>query len=468
MRNAYLTGKIWNVGDIVEANGAVGEVVRKGTNYLSLVTEDGKVHKAWLHDIELDERNYAKEYANYHSRPEQRERNAARLRARRRMEKLGKVKKFDDLDVHHKDNNPLNNEEENLEVTTKKWNRTEPRLRGKELDEEWWETVIAKLSQITHPKGYGKMVRDYAELVRQDKYKEHPNMAADKVARSYRSVNTREFRKYINKLVAKKVLPQELKAEYEMEEAKSPTQKLRDFDKSRTAVGKKPIFKDKGTKFVRMKKKGQMTIMNVPSDEVDKYIKKGYKPVTEEWSFKDFVHQIQEKELTDTELKRREEIAKDLSDDNFKKKYGDRWKEVKMGVATKMAKNEQDDPCWDGYKQIGMKKKDGKKVPNCVPEEFNSWGELIEKAEHDGRSVDLNNPTKGDVKKYKVYVKNDKGNVVKVEFGDPNMEIKRDDPKRRKSFRARHGCDNPGPKWKAKYWSCKFWSSKSVTDLMKG
>ena len=340
MRNAYLTGKIWNVGDIVEANGVVGEVVRKGTNYLSFVTEDGKVHKAWLHDIELDERNYAKEYANYHSRPEQRERNAARLRARRRMEKLGKVKKFDDLDVHHKDNNPLNNEEENLEVTTKKWNRTEPRLRGKELDEEWWETVIAKLSQITHPKGYGKMVRDYAELVRQDKYKEHPNMAADKVARSYRSVNTREFRKYINKLVDKKVLPQELKAEYEMEEAKSPTQKLRDFDKSRTAVGKKPIFKDKGTKFVRMKKKGQMTIMNVPSDEVDKYIKKGYKPVTEEWSFKDFVHQIQEKELTDTELKRREEIAKDLSDDDFKKRYGDRWKEVKMATATKMAKKE--------------------------------------------------------------------------------------------------------------------------------
>ena len=101
-------------------------------------------------------------------------------------------------------------------------------------------------------------------------------------------------------------------------------------------------------------------------------------------------------------------------------------------------------------------------------EKFNSWGELIEKAEYDGRSVNLNNPTKGDSKKYKVYVKNDKGNVVKVEFGDPNMEIKRDDPQNRASFRARHGCDNPGPKWKAKYWSCKFWSAKSVTDLMKG
>lgn len=69
-------------------------------------------------------------------------------------------------------------------------------------------------------------------------------------------------------------------------------------------------------------------------------------------------------------------------------------------------------------------------------------------------------------KKFSVYVKNDKGNVVKVNFGDPNMEIKRDDPARRKSFRARHQCDTkPGPRWKAKYWSCKMWESKkSVTD----
>ncbi len=82
----------------------------------------------------------------------------------------------------------------------------------------------------------------------------------------------------------------------------------------------------------------------------------------------------------------------------------------------------------------------------------------------------LNKPfrTSGGPKKFSVYVKNDKGNVVKVNFGDPNMEIKRDDPKRRKSFRARHNCDNPGPKWKARYWSCKMWSQKSVTKMTKG
>ena len=82
----------------------------------------------------------------------------------------------------------------------------------------------------------------------------------------------------------------------------------------------------------------------------------------------------------------------------------------------------------------------------------------------------LNKPfrTSGGPKKFSVYVKNEKGNVVKVNFGDPNMEIKRDDPARRKNFRARHGCDNPGPKTKAKYWSCKMWSKKSVTKITKG
>lgn len=82
----------------------------------------------------------------------------------------------------------------------------------------------------------------------------------------------------------------------------------------------------------------------------------------------------------------------------------------------------------------------------------------------------LNKPfrTPGGPKKFSVYVKNEKGNVVKVNFGDPNMEIKRDSPERRKSFRARHNCENPGPKTKARYWSCKMWSKKSVTKVTKG
>jgi hypothetical protein len=81
----------------------------------------------------------------------------------------------------------------------------------------------------------------------------------------------------------------------------------------------------------------------------------------------------------------------------------------------------------------------------------------------------LNKPMKGDVKKFKVYVKNEKGNIVKVNFGDKNMSIKRDNPARRKNFRARHSCDdNPGPKTKARYWSCQMWrADKSVGDMLR-
>jgi hypothetical protein len=80
-------------------------------------------------------------------------------------------------------------------------------------------------------------------------------------------------------------------------------------------------------------------------------------------------------------------------------------------------------------------------------------------AEYQGRKVQLGKPfrTPKGPKKMSVYVKNDKGNVVKVNFGDPNMKIKKSDPARRKSFRARHNCDNPGPRWKARYWSCRAW-----------
>lgn len=81
----------------------------------------------------------------------------------------------------------------------------------------------------------------------------------------------------------------------------------------------------------------------------------------------------------------------------------------------------------------------------------------VNEAEYRGRKVKLGKPMRGDVKKFKVYVKNPKGNVVKVNFGDPTMRIKKSNPARRRSFRARHNCDSPGPKHKARYWSCKKW-----------
>ncbi len=135
--------------------------------------------------------------------------------------------------------------------------------------------------------------------------------------------------------------------------------------------------------------------------------------------------------------------------------------------------------CWVGYKQIGMKDKGGKKVPNCVKEEVELYYEengkgygytfefitdkSLQEAEYQGRKVKLNKIMQGDQKKFKVYVKNPKGNVVKVNFGQGGkakggtMRIRKSNPGARKSFRARHNCDNPGPKHKARYWACRTW-----------
>ena len=135
--------------------------------------------------------------------------------------------------------------------------------------------------------------------------------------------------------------------------------------------------------------------------------------------------------------------------------------------------------CWVGYKQIGMKDKGGKKVPNCVKEEVDIYYEengkgygytfefitdkSLQEAEYQGRKVKLNKIMQGDAKKFKVYVKNPKGNVVKVNFGQGGdakggtMRIRKSNPKARANFRARHNCDNPGPKHKARYWACRTW-----------
>jgi hypothetical protein len=197
---------------------------------------------------------------------------------------------------------------------------------------------------------------------------------------------------------------------------------------------------------------------------------------------------------------------------NYKEKGGG-WRTCKESVES----NGLCEDCWDGYKSVGGKiGKDGKMVPNCVPKKENimklkkemnhdvtdhperrdkdgeiNYGRVepleydvdnyddhvdfiefmreytkqlneagcgcVYEAEYQGRSVKLGKPMQGDVKKFKVYVRNGQGNVVKVNFGDPNMRIKKSNPERRKSFRARHNCDNPGPRWKARYWSCRKW-----------
>jgi len=112
---------------------------------------------------------------------------------------------------------------------------------------------------------------------------------------------------------------------------------------------------------------------------------------------------------------------------------------IKKGVTKPVDKTDYDKPTYQRKKEKEEEKED------------------LDEAEYQGRKVPLGKPMAGDVKKSKVYVKGPKGNVVKVNFGDKNMRIKKNIPGRRKNFRARHNCDNPGPRWKARYWSCRAW-----------
>ena len=340
LRDAYLVGQIWNVGDIVEANDIRGEVIRKGANYLSYVDEDNKVHKAWLHDIileditkrdldqiekyadklfgavgidveftrhfmdrvndarnktpittselvrlfkqsfkkygkkiaklgpdaeavikdmktdinmpfvldlkggeleliaktvmrkkdfktsgpklafeELSERNYRKEYDNYQGTPEQIARRSSRNKARRVMGDKTKI----GMDVGHKDNDPMNNDPENLRNEDPSKNRREPRLREKEEIDElsssigWLNTAAAKISQITHPKGWDKIMKTYIDGMEDAEHRKHPSNWAADVSRMYKGVDARTLIKYINTLVSKGKIPKELKAEYQIE-----------------------------------------------------------------------------------------------------------------------------------------------------------------------------------------------------------------------------------------------------------
>ena len=667
LRDLYLTGKLWNVGDIVEAHGHEGKVINKGTNYLTFVSEDGKVHKTWLHDIV--ERDYKKEYENYQGTPEQIARRSSRNKARRLMgDKAVKGK-----DVGHKDNNPLNNDPSNLKMEDPSVNRREPRLRNevkqdKDIkDREGTQPAkyyakdtegdtMAKSTKQARARHFDKKKSgpapgDASATTKPSKHtKKFKQMFGEKPideARAKQAVNSRgkvqklvtahglKFKGKVYKEIDMELVkinnstemvtfniihPKEIfgnetnisfkalkrgpfmatdtskinevlgkdadMGDYikDFEKSDSPQFKGKSKEKRKEMAIAAYLSKNEELEFYQLDEKieGLVTkakksgmpygILKKVYDRGMAAYKTGHRPGTtsQQWAFarvNSFVTKS-----AGTWGKADADLAKQVRGEDFgmipkKKRKGHEVLGTggAFGEEDKSKTNEEN-PCWDGFKQVGMKTKGGKQVPNCVPEEtaaesccddcidekslgkmafdkiykmthpkhydalvkayanlvrnepqkthahlagravkqyntkvdakalmtyvnklvamgklpkelkadfdvnqsesLNSWGEITETDKNSGK--ELNNPTKGDVKKYKVYVKNDKGNVVKVEFGDPNMEIKRDDPERRKAFRARHNCDQKKDKTTAGYWSCKFWSAKSVTDLMKG
>ena len=156
------------------------------------------------------------------------------------------------------------------------------------------------------------------------------------------------------------------------------------------------------------------------------------------------------------------------------------WGDADKDLASKVNKNEEFSKFAEAleYGTDALRKKYAKDTPgqseetccdDCEDEitEDVDWEQIVNEADYQGKSVKLNDPfrTPDGPKKFGVYTMGPNGNVVIVRFGDPNMEIKRDDPDRRASFRARHGCDDdPGPKYKAKYWSCHQWRAGAKVD----
>ena len=655
IRDDYLTGKIWNVGDIVEANGLSGEIVRKGTNYISFMTEDGKVHKAWLSDVKLDEMAWfkrakakidqmshpkgyekmVKQFADRMTKPESKRITPAsvaasvareyNISARSLIEYINKLVEKGVLpkelkaEYETEDNHSF----KNLVVAMEKLRRvkqdpdvkdspgTEPAkyfakgAGGKELAKS------TKQARARHFDKKAKMSDDdpraYEPAPGDKKLKTKPSKHTKKFKQMFGEQSEHEITvgNYTTKFFymcgsAQKVM----KKNADVEGAEELTRMQDDFYKLEKQVMDAGEATDEQKEKARnmynqiMKKAGEIGLaddiddyMKMHIDSVEKgdpklgfgrtdlkeklgkdadagdYVKDFYKSDAPQFKGKS---KKKRRDMAIAAFLSRNEALLDRVDEiltenghtdvaSMKTKVAIAYKALeKMQGELEKLGDEDSLPTWwtnkvatavsriddmadyidsqvDESYTLNEKKIKGlvnkaeksgmpygilKKVydrgmaawrtghrPGTTPQQWafarvnsfvtkskgtwggadkdlakqvrgesleekklNSWGELTEKAEYDGRPVELNNPTKGDTKKYKVYVRNDKGNVVKVEFGDPNMEIKRDDPARRKSFRARHQCDtNPGPKYKARYWSCKFWEKgKSVTDLMKG
>ena len=655
IRDDYLTGKIWNVGDIVEANGLLGEVVRKGTNYISFMTEDGKVHKAWLSDVKLDEMSWfnrakakidqmshpkgyekmVKQFADRMTKPESkritpasvaasvaREYNISarsliqyinklvdkgilpkELKAEYEtednqsfknlvvaMEKLRRVKQDPDVKdspgtepakyfakgaggkemakstkqarARHfdkkakmSDDDPRAYEpapgDKKLKTKPSKHTKKFKQMFGEQPEHEVTvgnyttkffymcgtaQKVMKKNADVEGAEELTRMQDDFYELEKQvmdagsatDDQQTEAKDLYDKIMKKAKEIGLADDIDGYMKMHIDSIIKGDPKPGFGRTDLKEKLDKdadagdyVKDFYKSDA-----PQFKGKSKK-----KRRDMAIAAFLSrneallDRVDEILtENGHTDVASMKTKVAIAYKALEKmqgeleKLGDedslptwwtnkvaTAVSRIDDMA-DYIDSQVDESYTLNEKKIK-GLVTKAEKSGMPYGILKKVYDRGMAAWRTGHRPGTTPQQWafarvnsfvtkskgtwggadkdlakqvrgesleekklNSWGELTEKAEYDGRPVELNNPTKGDTKKYKVYVRNDKGNVVKVEFGDPNMEIKRDDPARRKSFRARHQCDtNPGPKYKARYWSCKFWEKgKSVTDLMKG
>jgi len=350
------------------------------------------------------------------------------------------------------------------------------RAKGEENIEEmpYYRKIRDKIHQMVHPKGYEKITQMYLDLRKKGK---SATQAVGEIGRMVSGVEGRDVAYYINGLVKKGKLPKELAAnvDFEIDEDYMLNEKIaglvkksqqtgvpygilkKSYDRGLAAwrTGHRPGTTPQQWAFARVNSmltggKADPDLQKQARASKKKKKKESYE-IGEPYARhtfdvtpgQDYEQSVKSKVASESNIQ--EWFERPSTRKEYQERYKDEWEEKLQETYNRMRSKISKDDLEDKYIE---------KL------------EIVE-SEYQGRKVKLNDPFRlpsGSKKKFGVYVKNEKGNVVKVTFGDPNMEIKRDDPGRLKSFRARHNCDNPGPKTKARYWSCFQWRKGAKVD----
>lgn len=413
LRDKYISEHLYDIGDIVDdvENNITGVITRRGTNYVTLEDENMKLHKAWLYNI--------METPVYSVKLEER---ARKLKYDKETDQPKKyVAGLSDKDKKAHDRH--------LEKQGKKSDSDKSAYKQSPADKK------AKTKTSVHTKRFKQM---YGELkTKQEKEPQHRGneFVPDNVPEAYDIGH--DYAKYTSSLTPgeKHYNPKFQGGSYK---PSNPSDNLINVNASKDTepMNKKVELKD-------------IEEWASKEETINKY-KERY---GEEWQSKiEETYNKMFNKVIDTNTNMQEGRMKDIAIDlKSKEEGGLDAEEFQRKYNKSKAEMKKDLGASEGFK-LSFK--------DFMNEEADEWGiypSQINEAEYQGKKVTLNKPVRGGSKKFYVYTKNEKGNVVKVSFGDPNMEIKRDNPARRRSFRARHNCDNPGPKWKARYWSCKKW-----------
>ena len=607
VRDLYLSEQIWNVGDLVITNEGCGEIIRRGTNYVTIVKENYKVEKVWLHDIRIDENQKVKQDKDIKDREGTQPAKyygskIAKSTKTKRAAQFKKQTKMDDDDPdaykpapgdatgktkpskHTKKFKQMFGDETNPRIPRKKG---QPAGSKKHSDLYTDEDPVGTIHGLGF-KDVETAKSSVAKIERSDRTHAHKIQAAVAMEQRAKEMGKKAeaaiYRTYIEKMKKKTKRMREF-TEFMYEKAPDTQDAMKRYKAGKAGFTDIAHLKAKGLikRADGTKRKSEMNeefkfypedlheyiqIPDFPRDDMQKemsIVRKAISTRTDKdvesianndedsfYSIKEYLKKIKvafhEDELRDIvkqavptirhfknkfNRKRPFEIDGNLdvlgSKTNKTRSYpsGHSTQSMIIGLYASAKFPEHRDGIMEAAKEVGMGRVKagfhflsdhlagqmlGQKMFEMMNKEdygeamkeyyeigtdnyvnylkditpgeekqaeyeqivdkpqLNAFGEIDEDAEYQGKKVKLNNPVRGGSKKFYVYVRNEKGNVVKVSFGDATgMDIKRDDPERRKNFRARHNCDNPGPKTKARYWSCKFWEKgKTVTDLMKG